>query len=162
MLMIWASSALIVWGVAKLWTVVFGGSWAMWAVAVWTAVGFLSWTRQVEGLFAKWTLKFREPLKAERAVLEPAWANVCAKAQIDPSNYDLWIDDDPELNAAAAGAHIVGVTRGALTFPPQQLEAILAHEYGHHVGGHVRVLSLQLWYVLPLQTVARFLPFPPV
>ncbi|MFH8607619.1 M48 family metalloprotease [Streptomyces sp. NPDC018029] len=45
---------------------------------------------------------------------------------------------------------IVGVTRFALDrLPSSQLAAVLAHELGHHTGGHVWVSLLGYWYALP-------------
>ncbi|MFF4735893.1 M48 family metalloprotease [Streptomyces sp. NPDC001262] len=63
-----------------------------------------------------------------------------------------------ELNATAAAGHIVAVTRPATDRSPNsQLAAILAHELGHHVGGHPWAAMLADWYALPARTVGRWI-----
>ncbi|WP_326610857.1 M48 family metalloprotease [Streptomyces scopuliridis] len=64
--------------------------------------------------------------------------------------YELWIENSQDLNAYAAAGHIVGVTRFALErLPSAQLAAVLAHELGHHTGGHAWTSLLGYWYSLP-------------
>jgi STE24 endopeptidase len=43
----------------------------------------------------------------------------------------------------------VTVTRSALDLPPNQLAGVLAHELGHHLGGHSWSTLLMSWYSLP-------------
>jgi Zn-dependent protease with chaperone function len=39
---------------------------------------------------------------------------------------------------------------------PVQLEAVLAHELGHHLGGHPWASLLRYWYSLPATYVFQF------
>ncbi|MFD9042206.1 M48 family metalloprotease [Streptomyces bottropensis] len=119
-------------------------------VVAWVASGALVFTRPAERGLAKLYFRMREPLGSELAVLQPIWDEVTQRAGIDGSKYDLWMEDTDELNASAAAGHIVAVTRGAMRkFPPQQLAAVLAHELGHHVGGHAWSGLLGNWYAVP-------------
>ncbi|MER6158740.1 M48 family metalloprotease [Streptomyces sp. NPDC001868] len=123
-------------------------------VVAWLASGALVFNRPTERGLAKLYFKMREPLASELAVLQPLWDEVTQRAGVDGSKYDLWMEDTDELNASAAAGHIVGVTRGAMrNLPPQHLAAVLAHELGHHVGGHAWAGLLGHWYALPARLV---------
>ncbi|MEU9994468.1 M48 family metalloprotease [Streptomyces sp. NPDC050848] len=122
-------------------------------IVAWVASGALVFFRPTERLFAKTVHKWREPTGAELAVLRPLWDEVMHRANIkNPAAYELWIEDQKKdvINAAAAAGHMVGVTRWSLKqLPPEALAAVLAHELGHHVGGHAWSGLLGLWYSLP-------------
>ncbi|MGW1670288.1 M48 family metalloprotease [Streptomyces sp. NPDC002324] len=123
-------------------------------VVAWLASGALVFNRPTERGLAKLYFKMREPLGSELAVLQPLWDEVTHRAGVDGSRYDLWMEDTDELNASAAAGHIVGVTRGAMrNLPPQHLAAVLAHELGHHVGGHAWAGLLGHWYAVPARLV---------
>ncbi|MDW6060735.1 M48 family metalloprotease [Streptomyces sp. FXJ1.4098] len=78
------------------------------------------------------------------------WQEVIARAGIEAHTYELWVEDSDEVNAVAAAGHIVGVTRFSIEqLPSGQLAAVLAHELGHHVGGHTWSSLLGYWYALP-------------
>ncbi|MDT9692491.1 M48 family metalloprotease [Streptomyces sp. P9(2023)] len=129
-------------------------------VIVWLASGALVFSPAVERVLAKMLFRWREPTGAERAAMEPLWARVTQRAGIKNSKYELWVEDSEEINAAAAAGHMVGVTRWALKLPPERLEAILAHELGHHLGGHAWAGLLGQWYALPgrlVMVLARWL-----
>ncbi|QKW32509.1 M48 family metalloprotease (plasmid) [Nocardiopsis flavescens] len=127
----------------------------VWAIA-WLAAGALALTRRGETLLAK-VLQIRPPTAKENGVLRTAWANVVSRSGLDPDNYSLWVQDSSALNAFAAGGGIVTVTRAALTqLKPHQLEAVLAHELGHHVRGHARVSFLLYFYGIPADFLMRF------
>ncbi|MDX3801406.1 M48 family metalloprotease, partial [Streptomyces sp. AK04-3B] len=128
-------------------------------VVAWLASGALVFHRPTERGLARLLFKMRPPTGAELAALQPIWDDVTRRAGIDGSQYTLWLEDTDELNASAAAGHIVGVTRGAMRQPPQQLAAVLAHELGHHVGGHSWALLLGIWYAVPVRmfmTVVKF------
>ena len=57
--------------------------------------------------------------------------------------------DDPGANAAAGASHLLFVTTGALELPDEHLEAILAHELGHHRGLHPVMTAVVWWLSLP-------------
>jgi Zn-dependent protease with chaperone function len=65
---------------------------------------------------------------------------------IDPARLIVNIQDDPGVNASAGASHLLFVTSGALSLPDDQLEAVLAHELGHHRGMHP-VLSTVVWWL---------------
>ncbi|WP_235967803.1 M48 family metalloprotease [Streptomyces mesophilus] len=57
----------------------------------------------------------------------------------------MWTEESQDLNAYAAAGHTVGVSRFALeNLPSAQLAAVLAHELGHHTGGHAWSLTARL------------------
>ncbi|MET8623076.1 M48 family metalloprotease [Kitasatospora sp. NPDC004669] len=122
-------------------------------IGLWIASGALVFHRPTEKLLARYLFRMRPALHSELTRLEPIWHQVTAKAGVNPEAYDLWIEDHKSVNATAAAGHIVGVTRYALdTLPAAQLAGVLAHELGHHRGGHAWATLLGYWYSLP----ARF------
>jgi Zn-dependent protease with chaperone function len=133
------------------------GGWAVFAG--WSACGvLLVRSASVEGFFARLLEGSRLPTESERARLEAVWSHVTAAAGVDGSVYQLWVQDIDELNASATSGHIVTVTSGALqSMSPRQLAAVLAHELGHHLGGHAWMGALTYWYCLPARLVVRVL-----
>ncbi|MFF2730187.1 M48 family metalloprotease [Streptomyces sp. NPDC058008] len=123
---------------------------------LWLASGVLVFHHPTEALFARHVLKLRYPLPEERVRLEPVWREVTGRSGVDGSRYRLWVEDSGELNAYAAAGHIVGVTRYALGhLSSAQLAAVLAHELGHHTGGHSWSGLLGQWYALPGRAACR-------
>ncbi|WP_329412054.1 M48 family metalloprotease [Streptomyces sp. NBC_00704] len=121
-------------------------------IVAWLASGALVFHRPTEGRLARLWFKMRPPTAAELAVLQPIWDDVTRRAGIDGATYDLWMEDSDELNASAAAGHIVSVTRGAMRqLPPDRLSAVMAHELGHHVGGHAWSGLLGFWYAMPVR-----------
>ncbi|MFE5579825.1 M48 family metalloprotease [Kitasatospora sp. NPDC056531] len=119
-------------------------------IGLWVASGALVFHRPTEKLLARYLFRMRPALHSELTRLEPIWHQVTAKAGVSPESYDLWIEDHKAINATAAAGHIVGVTRYALeTLPDAQLAAVLAHELGHHRGGHAWATLLGYWYSMP-------------
>ncbi|MFD4136250.1 M48 family metalloprotease [Streptomyces goshikiensis] len=117
---------------------------------LWLASGALVFNRTVEDRLARHLLRLHRPLPHELAALAPVWREVTARAGVDGSRYQLWIEDSGDLNAFAAAGHLVGVTRYAVeNLSPAQLAAVLAHELGHHTGGHAWTALLARWYALP-------------
>ncbi|MGW2225423.1 M48 family metalloprotease [Streptomyces formicae] len=117
---------------------------------VWLLSGVMVFHRPTEDLLARYLLRLHRPMPEEYARLDPVWHEVTSRAGIDGRTYELWVEDSDHLNAYAAAGHIVGVTRYALDhLPSSQLAAVLAHELGHHTGGHVWVSLLGYWYALP-------------
>ncbi|MFJ4185730.1 M48 family metalloprotease [Kitasatospora sp. NPDC089509] len=122
-------------------------------IGLWIASGALVFHRPSEKVLARYLFRMRPALHSELTRLEPIWYQVTAKAGVSPQAYDLWIEDHQAINATAAAGHIVGVTRYALeTLPDAQLAAVLAHELGHHRGGHAWATLLGYWYSLPART----------
>lgn len=73
----------------------------------------------------------RRPLVREKDIIEPIFANVLRRADIDRDRLDLLVMDDPSSNACAMGRKTIAVTRGAIELPADELEALFAHELGH-------------------------------
>lgn len=118
-------------------------------LVVWLLSGALTFVPSVEQALARAMFDMRRPTRHELDRMAPLWAQVCAAAGVDPARFTLWVDQSRELNAFAAGGRTVAVTGRALELPPRALEAILAHELGHHLSGHSRVSLLAWWYELP-------------
>ena len=99
----------------------------------------------------------RRPTPEELARLVPPWDRVLAEVgKGKRRRYRLRVSDDQRINAAAGGGSLVIVTTRALTsLSEDQLEAVLAHEFGHHVGFHPMMLLAQQWLARPLAWAAR-------
>ncbi|SCE03640.1 Zn-dependent protease with chaperone function, partial [Streptomyces sp. di188] len=127
-------------------------------VLAWLASGALVFHRPTESALARHLLRLRFPTPQERAKIEPVWREVTARAGVEGRNYELWVEDSDSLNAVAAAGHIVGVTRFAMDqLPNGELAAVMAHELGHHVGGHAWSGLLGYWYALPGRIAWRVL-----
>ncbi|WP_405830379.1 M48 family metalloprotease [Streptomyces sp. NBC_01176] len=127
-------------------------------VLAWLVSGALVFHRPTESAIARRLLRLRYPTPQERAKLEPVWHEVTARAGVEGRTYELWVEDSDGLNAVAAAGHIVGVTRFAMNHLPNgELAAVLAHELGHHVGGHAWSSLLGYWYALPGRLAWRVL-----
>ncbi|MEU5532827.1 M48 family metalloprotease [Streptomyces sp. NPDC020362] len=136
----------------------FFGGLGILVVLAWLASGALAFYRPAESALARHLLRLRYPTPQERAKLEPVWREVTARAGIEGRTYELWVEDSDSLNAVAAAGHIVGVTRFAMNqLPNGELAAVLAHELGHHVGGHAWSGLLGYWYALPGRIAWRLL-----
>ncbi|MFC8514287.1 M48 family metalloprotease [Streptomyces sp. NPDC057257] len=138
-------------------SLLFGG-FGIVVILAWLASGALVFHRPTESAVARRLLRLRYPTPPERAKLEPVWREVTARAGIEGRNYELWVEDSDGLNAVAAAGHIVGVTRFAMNeLPNGELAAVMAHELGHHVGGHAWAGLLGYWYALPGRVAWRVL-----
>jgi STE24 endopeptidase len=58
-------------------------------------------------------------------------------------------EDSSATNAYATAGHLVCVTTGALRLQDDQLEAVLAHELGHHSELHPWISAFTWWLQLP-------------
>ncbi|WP_329276069.1 M48 family metalloprotease [Streptomyces sp. NBC_01451] len=136
----------------------FFGDLAFLVIIAWILSGALVFHRPTESAIARRLLHLRHPTPQERAKLEPVWREVTARAGVEGRNYELWVEDSDGLNAVAAAGHIVGVTRFAMNeLPNGELAAVMAHELGHHVGGHAWSGLLGYWYAQPGRLAWRFL-----
>ena len=113
-------------------------------------IGLLPLIPLLTGAYA-WMLGARRPTMAEMERLTPLWDRVLQRSGRPGARaYRLFIEDVEDLNAYAAGGWLVAVTTGALRLPDDELEAVLAHELGHHLGGHTLIGSLQVILMLPV------------
>jgi Zn-dependent protease with chaperone function len=128
------------------------------ACVAWTASAALVLVRPVEAGLA-WLLfrNLRRPRPAELARINPALARVCRTAGTDPGRYLLRVEEKRQVNAFALGGHVLAVTRTALELPDDMLEAVLAHEVGHHRHLHPLAIILGWWYLLPFEAGDRLL-----
>ena len=122
-------------------------------VAIWTALGALTFVAPAERVLGRVVLRLRAPDARQQALLDPAWRAVCRRAGVAPDRYLLRVQRSSAVNASAGGGHLVAVTSGALDGRGVPLEAILAHELGHHLGGHAAMGLLLAWYRGPLRLV---------
>lgn len=126
-----------------------------WLIPVlWILSGAALFARPVETTLAPLLYGARRPIDAEWHAMAAPWWAVCARAGIDGSRYLLLVQDSTDVNAFAAGGRTVAVTRASLHLHPSQLEAVLAHELGHHLSGHTMVSTLAWWYALPARAAA--------
>jgi Zn-dependent protease with chaperone function len=130
----------------------------LWVVPLaWVVAGVITFVPAVEHLLVPPMFGVQQPTPRQRDRLAPSWRAVCAAAGVDSSRYRLWVDRSRELNAFAAGGRAVAVTRTALDLEAPRLEAILAHELGHHLSGHTGVSLWIAWIELPARLLARVL-----
>ncbi|MFJ8943516.1 M48 family metalloprotease [Streptomyces sp. NPDC102395] len=125
--------------------------------AAWMLLGLFTVHRPVERLLARYVLRLRPLPPKVRKKLEPAWREVLARAAVDPDRVDLWLKEGSIGAAAGAPAgHIVSVNGAAvITLSSGQLASILAHELGHHSGGHAWAALITRWWSLPAQLIVR-------
>jgi Zn-dependent protease with chaperone function len=154
LLVVWAGGALLVAFVAGLAEPSTGVD-PRTVVIVWSATGILVFVPPVEQFLARVLLGLRPPSPDQLDTFRGAWARVCGQAGVRGDRYVLRVQHTGALNATAGAGHIVGVTSTALVLQPRQLEAILAHELGHHLGGHAMIGLLHTWYSWPLRTLVR-------
>lgn len=94
----------------------------------------------------------RKPTLEERDRLVPAWQTVRGRLRHGSKRrWQLRVFDIDDINATAAGGSLVIITSYALwTLPNDELEAVLAHELGHHAGMHPIILFTQSWLMRPI------------
>ncbi len=128
------------------------------AGAAWTASAVLVQVRPVEAGLARLLYRgLRRPRPAELARITPALERVCRRAGADPGRYLVRVEEKRQVNAFALGGHVLAVTRTALELPDDLLEAVLAHEVGHHRHLHPLAIILGWWYLLPFEAGDRLL-----
>jgi Zn-dependent protease with chaperone function len=126
------------------------------ACGAWTVSALLALTRPVEALLARLLYHgLHRPDAADLARIVPALERVCRRAGADPGRYLLRVQETRQLNAFALGGHVLAVTRAAIDLPGDMLEAVLAHEVGHHRHLHPLAIILGWWYLLPFEAAER-------
>jgi STE24 endopeptidase len=118
---------------------------------LWTLSGALVLVRPIETFVGRLLFRLRRPNREELTRLTPIWLGVCHRAGADPARFLLRVEQGETLNAFAIGGHFVAVTRAALRLPDDMLEAVIAHELGHHRELHPVATGLGWWYGLPFQ-----------
>jgi Zn-dependent protease with chaperone function len=130
-------------------------SFAVFAVAIALLGAALLFVRRVELAIARVIAgPSRLPTAAEAERLDRLLRDVAARAGIDPGRLIVRVQDDSGMNASAGASHLLFVTSGALDMPDRELEAILAHELGHHRGIHPVLVAVVWWLRLPGEALA--------
>lgn len=126
------------------------GSWNWLVVGLWILSGAVTFFSPVEDLVARYLYRLRRPTLIEEQRLGPIWLQLLRRAGVDGRRFSLWVQESDDVNATPTPGHTVAVTRWALyTLPPSHLEAVLAHELSHHVGGRAWLSLLSFWYSIP-------------
>lgn len=139
------SFAVVAWIVGLL-----GFGWGWLLLLIWIVSGALVFVRPVEDMLARYLFRLRQPTLVEDQRLRPVWQQLASRAGVPGNRYAIWIQESDEVNATPTPGHVVGVTQWALyTLPPAHLEAALAHELSHHLGGRAWLSLLSFWYSIP-------------
>ncbi|WP_427895277.1 M48 family metalloprotease [Kribbella sp. GL6] len=139
------SLVLVVWVAGAI-----GFDWGWIVLVVWILSVGLIFVPATEELLAKHLFRLRRPTLVEEQRLGPVWHQLLQRAGASQSRFSLWIQESEEVNATPTPGHTVAVTRWALyTLPPQHLEAALAHELSHHLGGRAWLSLVDFWYSIP-------------
>lgn len=140
--------ALVAYGLNLLWPV-----WgAIVPVVAWWAPAPLLSARSVRRFIARTWYGCREPTREETQRLEVPWTGVLRRAGVDPGRFHLMVVESDDLNAYASDGDIVTVTSLAVRkLPARRLEAVLAHELGHHLRRHLIPALLLTQLLLPVR-----------
>lgn len=124
--------------------------------ALYLVLGATTYLRPLQRVVLAVLFDARRPTRAEQRKLQPAWDAVRRRARVAADMYRILVVDDPGPTAVATGGAILVVTTGALSrLPSDELEGILAHELGHHVGLHDVALPMAHWLALPVVAMAQ-------
>lgn len=124
--------------------------------AVYLLVGAATFVRPLQRMLLAALFGARRPTRQERRKLQPAWQAVRERARVSSGVYLVAVVDDPGPTAVATGGSMLVVTTAALKHLSQpELEGILAHELGHHVGLHDIALPLAHWLATPIGALSQ-------
>jgi Zn-dependent protease with chaperone function len=110
--------------------------------------------RPVELRVADWLAPSRAPTADEERRLRHALKDIGARAGLDTDGLVTRVQDTGSINASAGAYRLLFVTDAALRRSDDQLEAVLAHELGHHRGLHPVVTTVVWWLSLPGEVLA--------
>jgi Zn-dependent protease with chaperone function len=126
----------------------FGYGWIL--VGLWLLSGAVVLVRPIEDFIARHIFGLRQPTIVEHQRIEPVWRQLAERARVDPARYSLWLQESEEINALPTPGHTIALTTWSLyTLPGTHLEAVLAHEVSHHLGGRDWLSLLSFWYSIP-------------
>ncbi|WP_166665604.1 M48 family metalloprotease [Kribbella caucasensis] len=136
--------------VSSISSMIFDGFPVVLVLVIWILSGLLILWPPTENYLAKYLFRLRKPTLLEQQKLDVAWRAVCARVNVNPQYYNLWVEESDNINGLAMAGRTIAVTRWTLnSLPPRQLQAVLAHELGHHRGGHPWASLVAFWYALP-------------
>jgi Zn-dependent protease with chaperone function len=131
-----------------------GLPWGWVVVVLWLLSGAVTFFGGLEDLLARYLFRLRQPTLVEQQRLGPVWANLLQKTGQQDSRFALWLQESADINATPTPGHNVATTTWSLyTLPPSHLEAVLAHELSHHLGGRGRLSLISFWYSIPARAV---------
>jgi Zn-dependent protease with chaperone function len=114
----------------------------------------LMFVRPIELRLARVFAPSRQPSPAETERLGRLLIGLGQRSRIKTGRLILLVQTSDQLNAAAGAAHLLFVSDEALRRPDPQLEALLAHELGHHRGLHPILTAMVWWLSLPGEALA--------
>lgn len=126
-------------------------AWAAWLVLAAPFAG-----RTLANSLGRSLAGWRNPDPHEAVVLRDALIRVCVAAGEDPGNFAMRVGRG-EYNAYSSGRNVLAATPDVLSGPGAlesvELEAILAHEMGHHRHNDLLLAGPEWWFLLPLGIV---------
>lgn len=119
-------------------------------------LGLALFFRGAQQLFLTRLLGARLPTPEERRHLEPLWQGVLLHTRMGRRRFVLAVADSDELNAFASGGNLVVLTTGSIqSLPSAELQGVMAHEIGHHLGLESVAVTLGYWLALPVLALAQ-------
>lgn len=131
-------------------------AWPVWGAAVpfvvWVA-GAIGISRSQETILRN-TSGYRDPTTEELRQLKGPARRALDRVEVSARRVRLMIVKSPELNAPAMTGRLVVITSySASSLPPDQLEAVLAHELSHHVGLNALPVFCYTQLTLPIRAL---------
>ena len=130
------------------------GVFALVSIAVAVGGAALLAIRPIELRVAGVLAPSRAPTAQEEGRLRDALGSVGDRAGLDTNTLVTRVQDTGSLNASAGAYRMLFVTDGALRRGDAELEAVLAHELGHHRGLHPVATTMVWWLSLPGEALA--------
>ena len=108
---------------------------------------FIALTPIGEGIMRMLNHTKKIVLKEDQEYLFPLFEEVYEQAKKEnprlSSNIKLFMNEDPMPNAFACASNTICVTKGAIqTFSREELQGILAHEFGHISNGDTKITMI--------------------
>lgn len=126
----------------------FGYGWIL--IALWILSGAVVFIKPVEELIARYLFRLRKPTLVEEQRIASVWPQLSSRAGVDGSKFSVWIQESEDANATPTPGHTIALTTWSLyNLPTEHLEAVLAHELSHHLGGRTWLSLLSFWYSIP-------------
>lgn len=131
------------------------GNWSGPGLLLWLSGAGLVCTQRGERLAVRAAYRFRRPNARQQQLLEPIWQATLARCELAGDQLDLYVQPGRQPNACAAGRRSVALTEGAIgsflaaRVSERQMQALLAHELGHHATRATRYGLATGWLAAP-------------